>query len=126
MIRKGIPRGGNIPPNIRKRNKRSKFGNIGLNINLAAGACGVKPRKQSNDFKLMGKYSEKSALEKLDIGFEEIKSWIVQELAHLFELKEANKKIDIKNKKNWLLNFLPDSMIQEIINMAKKLSKEEK
>ena len=125
MIKSSIPRGGNIPPSIRKKNQSGK---IGLNINIGGFGLGnvggsLKPQKKAEDFKPMGKYPGKNESEQ-KISLEMIKNWIVLELAHLFELKEGNKRININTKKRWLLGFLPDSMIQEIINKAKKLSKE--
>ncbi len=126
MIKSALPRGKRIPLGIGRRKRSSR---IGLNINIGGFGFGslsdnIKPKQPVGDFKPIGRHPEKDIAEE-KISLEGLKDWIVQELAHLFELKDGNKKIDVDTKKRWLLSFLPDSMIREIIDKAKKLSKED-
>ena len=116
---RSIPPKGSIPASIRRKRAMISFG-----INI--GGLGMaRPQSQSNDFtkriKARVKFPPKRKFnDKID--FNDLKEWVIKELAFLLELTKGDISAEtIESKKKWLLNFIPESLIEEIIKAAQEL-----
>ena len=118
---RAIPPKGSIPPNIRGNRG---IGNISLGFNIGGFGNKATPKQESGDFKIKGKAPVRTKKEQ-KISLENIKEWVIQELAWLLRAEKEGIAENI-NKKKWLLGFIPEILIEEIIKKAKKKAKSEK
>jgi len=117
-----------IPPKTSTGTSRGKIGSsFGIRIlglNIGAGSPGqVTQREAPMSFKPRIQTPKRKPIEeKVDI--EKVKTWVIKELAAIMELEGLTKKTSMEKKKQFLLGFIPEFMIEEIMKEAKKLSRE--
>lgn len=90
-------------------------------ITIEEGQYGVCPKCGQKVKGIPDRVSSGKATGGQKISFDEFHKFIVEEVAHLLELEISGA--DMTSKKEWLTSLLPEKVIEETLEKAKRMVK---